>query len=640
MFLAEVRARQHIPYWVENSDGSYTCTALEWIVTRLFKNGVEQDGGDWSWDTATGEITWTGSGDPRSNYMQAEVEFQWSNTVGKVFTRTDLDSLPVSYEPRIKGAPTINLRIPPLFDGSDAQIGGGAITLENGDGFFDSIRELDWDAGYAHLKLGIDYPGAGGDMIEMAYADYYSQGVWAIRGWDTSYPDARLDVKDRKEKIGINIPLNRYSSDDYPSMDTDSQSSVVPLAYGVIQNAAPICINITTGTFQLADTTYHSIGSVDRVTVNSVDVAYSYDLDAGTITIPNWTNDATAAEEDSSLVSGEVLVWFSGYVDGDGVLIYNPADVIEDLLSTWGGSAADLDTAAFAAAASDWNLGTDDATGLSVPIHEISLYVDESTDLVDLCSDIAAWCNGVFYTDLDGQYVVSAWQPRPGDVAEARLTEDHILSEPIEEVDARDVRTVASATYRRDLAADSGRLFTHTGNKYKYRGGLPAHKTESDEVPFYNRPAARLWAVRIVGLRGRPTRIWDLPAVSPCAFELVPGDPVEIAQSVIASSGARLLPPAGIYEVLEVSRDLKGGTVGLVLSPWRGLEDRSGFWVEDGNDFPSWMDVTTSVGADQWDSGWSAAEKKWARENSGYWCDDDGFADPDDEDSYDVSVWV
>ena len=169
---------------------------------------------------------------------------------------------------------------------------------------------------------------------------------------------------------------------------------------------------------------------------------------------------------------------------------------------------------------------------------------------------------------------------------------------------------------------------------------MAAHKTESDEVPFTNRPAARLWAVRIVGLRGRPTRIWDIPKVSPCAFELVPGDPVEIAQSVIASTGARFLPPAGIYEVLEVSRDLKGGTVGLVLSHWRGLEDRSGFWVEAGNDFPSWLDVTTSVGADYWDSGWSAAEKKWARENSGYWCDDNGFPDPDDEDSYDVSVWV
>lgn len=43
--------------------------------------------------------------------------------------------------------------------------------------------------------------------------------------------------------------------------------------------------------------------------------------------------------------------------------------------------------------------------------------------------------------------------------------------------------------------------------------------------------------------------------------------------------------------------------------------------------------------ADLWDKNWTDAQKAYARQNFGYWCDEDGFADPNDPNSYLASTW-
>jgi hypothetical protein len=44
--------------------------------------------------------------------------------------------------------------------------------------------------------------------------------------------------------------------------------------------------------------------------------------------------------------------------------------------------------------------------------------------------------------------------------------------------------------------------------------------------------------------------------------------------------------------------------------------------------------------AEIWDKNWTAAQKAYARQNFGYWCDENGFADPTDPESYLASTWI
>jgi len=44
--------------------------------------------------------------------------------------------------------------------------------------------------------------------------------------------------------------------------------------------------------------------------------------------------------------------------------------------------------------------------------------------------------------------------------------------------------------------------------------------------------------------------------------------------------------------------------------------------------------------AEFWDAGWTDEQKAYAKQNFGYWCDEDGFADPADPESYLCSTWA
>lgn len=88
--------------------------------------------------------------------------------------------------------------------------------------------------------------------------------------------------------------------------------------------------------------------------------------------------------------------------------------------------------------------------------------------------------------------------------------------------------------------------------------------------------------------------------------------------------------------MLEIDKDFTTNIIRVVCDDLKGIGGNVGRWVKDNNTFPS------SLGGgsmDAWDSSWSAAQRAYASSHSGFWTDDDGFADPADASSYQISRW-
>ena len=91
-----------------------------------------------------------------------------------------------------------------------------------------------------------------------------------------------------------------------------------------------------------------------------------------------------------------------------------------------------------------------------------------------------------------------------------------------------------------------------------------------------------------------------------------------------------------MVEVLEIDKNFTSNVIRVVCDDLKGIGGAVGHWTADSPTFP------TSLGSgamSPWDSSWSAAQKSYAKSHAGYWCDDNGFADPADADSYLISRW-
>jgi hypothetical protein len=111
---------------------------------------------------------------------------------------------------------------------------------------------------------------------------------------------------------------------------------------------------------------------------------------------------------------------------------------------------------------------------------------------------------------------------------------------------------------------------------------------------------------------------------------LEPGDFVRLG---LNSSGID-----GVFDVLE--NNIHPGTMdgNLVLSDARGWRDNNGFWTEDTFNFPVELG---GAAVTAWDKTWTDEQKAYARENWGFWTDDDGYIDQTDPlQSFKKSRWT
>lgn len=575
--LLEITAGQELTYWVDNLDNTWTAVS-EYYVLNVFSDGAELDISEWDWEPATGEVTIIGV-DPSDHFIQA--------TVGLYFTNKPLPFstalYPVHrtrYDPRIISLPNVSRRISEKFGGV-IQIGGCDIQLANADGFFDQlIKELDFDAGTAVLKIStIDTP---------LYSEFTSIGTWCISGYTLDFELATLELKDLFEKIELKVPVEVYSYDTYPNLEEAAVGEAIPLAYGRIHNISPVLIDTTLGKYKVAG---HAIHSFDGITGGEFD---SQDTANGEFILANFDPEALPSLQ----------------VSFTGKALYNPADVLADLLADY-----TLDTASFTEAYEEWHLGT------NAHSFEVSLYIDEATELLEICSNVAEQAHGILYLTTDGEYALSAWYPKRSEDLPVFIDEDLIS---VKETGAtNEINTSITAAY-----VNSTQLYIEEANTAQYRRRLPVHYKEEKDFDLDLLRCVRSAASLRLMLNNGVERTWAVE-LSRRALFYNPGD------AIYFNTSRGLLN--GNFEILEISTSLDSPKVSLVLSNWHGLNDYAGYWAEDTPLFPSYLGGGS---CEVWSSAWTTEQKKWARENLGYWTDDNGFIDSDDPESYLGSVWI
>lgn len=711
VILAEVTARMFRNNWVldgtlTNTYKLYTpITDVNGKVHRLTVTGVIKDNATALTARASAAAV------EASNGWYHDGDYLWVRPVtGTIFAATYQPQLifyfadkekvlnSLYWEPRLLSAPAISQRIEPIF-GDVSQIGGGSISLSNNDGFLDSLKDLQWDAGSVTLKLGVDLPGGA-----MAWADYVTLATWLVESWSNDGDTFQFKLGESKSKVKAKIPFDVFTRDDYPSIEDDIVGQPIPIAYGANFGVSPVLISPGTKTFKVAG---HAIRSFDgvrlkktraevitRSTTTTVDWldydtdvkryyladetvkkvtfkgqdlteqndvddlvagewAYAenyvyafppsgYDWSAGTVTVeseisvPQLTTtdfatvDAANGEftlGDDWAVGIDVAVDFRGKVEG-GVYLENAIDIIEDLLTLAGET--NLNSSAFTEARSRLSIGTDEF-GREINTLRPSLYITELTEVLELIGEVNKLARSFLFSDETGQYSVGVFEPEPGEdlpqIDDTQIIEFDRLNE------VSDLITKVIARYEDRPVDGYAQTATEENTAYQHIRNQPNPVTETVDLLTAYESDAEYWAQAYLILKGTPLVKLEVKAAW-SQMLLAPGDQVHL---ISVDRGID-----EVMEVLEKRLNLGDKGVTLILGNLRGFEDSPGTWIDDADVLPTRFAQLSgySAGAPEWNSSWDDEISSWARQNFGYWTDDNGFADPADARSYNLSAWV
>lgn len=667
--LLEVVAGEWLKFWTLTGGQTHTYEATtSQRVVSVYENGsaltsrgtialVESNAGSYFWDQAAGKVYVhpTAGASPYTKTIQARVLFLFgteSRVIGGKF-----------YDGRIVSLPDLTARIEATF-GDLGQVGAGRVDLAAGDGFFDDLDELQWDAGEAILKLGIDEidralplgQGADGAVAENAgtvygdpaggveaelpgattvvrvyrpcdYADFEAVAGVRVVGWSHGSSVFSLELEEKKGVLKKKLPITSWSRTSYPLMEEDQVGEVIPIVYGTVYDVRPTCIDTTTRTFKVSN---HAIkefiavrvkkkATVDAETDTWVSVSFAWNFEPAaqfSLSADDWDGEA------------DVAVDFSGRMNADGSLMVNPSDVVKDLLNTWlYEPESTMDLASFTASRNRYHLGTD-SDGNPTTYLSLSLYLADAEYASDIIGDICAVVGASFHHDLDGKYRFVAWNPIPG---ESCLSFESSEVQRFEDItDATSICSYVKAGYQYRSQQDYAQQTSYERAQSQYlQGGHTPVVEDLEELPLSESADALYVVQRTARMKGERLRKYKA-RLCHRAWRLRPGEFVHVAfdEKNVDS----------VFEVLEVRRRLAGALwVDVVLGDLRGMGDTPGYWIADSPVFPSRLGGASCA---TWSSAWTDDQKAWARQNCGYWLDDNGFADSTDPDSFMAGAWI
>lgn len=381
VYAVEITALKTIKYWTPSvssgSPGFDTPFPFDGdaIVSNVNYNGVplvlvvdeatvNATPGTWFWDQTNIYIRLLLDQDPRIDQQTVTIELTYHfATHAKVFNN-------IFYQPLLLSTPILSLRVEQDFSGI-GQISTGTTILDNSGKFFDQLSDLDWDGGKTTVYFGADQPKVGPPPgIEMIFSDYVKIGTWLNDSWEKNNNQFILQNVEYKQRLTLNIPQRLYSLALYPNMMTNDIGRPIPLAYGQILGAAPVCIDVNNKIFKLAD---HPISGIQEVRVasnsNWVLAPYTSDLLNGQLTIASWDGQSN------------VSVDFRGKKNPNGSWMDNASDIVADILSFIGENK--LDQTSFNTSHKNLilGLGPDSSGNISQAVSSLSLpsigsYVD------------------------------------------------------------------------------------------------------------------------------------------------------------------------------------------------------------------------------------------------------------------------
>lgn len=628
ILLAEITAGEHLKFWTLNSGSTYYATANNQVadvkedgtslVSRASIALVDANPGSYFYDAAADRVyvKTSGSDSPYGYTLQAIVQFYFSNHP-KIFNSQ-------LYESMLSSTPGISLRVQRKFTGIP-QIGGGSIGLVNSDGFFDGLTDLQWDAGSVVVKLGVDVPG----RTEMAYADYETMGSWLIQSWSKTDRSFTLSVKEHKIETKKKIPYTFYDRDTYPGILSDDIGKPIQIGYGVIKDAEPVVIHIVNRQFKVAG---HAIISFDGVRVKN-ETTGVWD------TVAFATTDTTKAEftlGSADWAEGKkVAVDFTGKAKSGVVVMDNASDVIKDVLETYLlVPSGKIDSASFTAAYDVLDRGVDDNTTKRFSRGALGVYISKTETVESIINSIDIVIGSYIFSDSAGSFFYRIFEPKPGEgKVEFDTREIHRFREVTEN---KELISKINVLYNKRIVNDWSESVVIEMTEKQYLHNQPSPSSRDINAVVSDTDDARRLGQALINYEGNPERVYEISVKARLAMTLLPGDIVRVVYSRHDLDAT--------LEVLAINHNLLSDKSTLTLGDMHGLGDRSGFWVGTpaAAKLPTRFANLTGYGTGDldWNSAWDSEIKNWARQNVGYWVDDNGFAAPTDPDSYIPSSYV
>lgn len=560
------------------------------------------------------------------------------------------------YQPRIaeNGLPQLNMRVEKKF-GTVAQIGGGNLTLANNDGYFDALKDYQWDAGTTTILLGYDH-----DDFILPYSGY--QPLATLLNYGINFnndQDFILNLYELKTRIKKKVALNNYLTD-YPRIAEANYGSVKQIAYGKILGAAPVIIdtavsglalnsspackvadhpiisfdglriqsnnNWNTGVFGYKDTStgeFSPLGTVDPITQA---VTYWNGKDAVSV-------DFTGKPISSGLFTDANLFYVSGLVPSGSVpnwVMDNAADQVYDLLANVLGEKG-MDANSFIESHKRLDAGYNVFNGQRSTQARYSLYIDDSkkdTDAFNIIADMNGLVYSTLFIDSFGNYHYKVFQPLQA--SGLPTFGDESIDNFVEITGDSNYSIVSktAVTYAQRLSENWGEFIQQETPSNQWTHGNPSPVIDTVNLSTSFNSDANYWQQKDLNINGKQFRTYQMDIYNPSAFSLQVGDQVHIQHKFNTRTNTYFRDV--VLNLISSTLDISGPKITVVGTDMHGLRDTTGFWAGDNDKLPAQfagLQGYVSGDVSPWNPAWHDSIKTYCRQNYGYWKNDLGFVE-------------
>jgi hypothetical protein len=572
------------------------------LTEKTSVTDVHATAGSWYHDVDNGTlyVRTTGTVDPDTSLVVAYFKLYFASEDG-----VHLND--VYWEPYLVSIPNASQQVESIFFGTSV-FGNGDVALLNTHGFFDTLfGKWIWERGEVVCKIG-------GDNLN--YEEYQTvfTGIVDSKRW--SETEVVLSLISKHQKLERTLPKNVYTTTAYPNLEGAAEGRPIPIAYGIFTDDAPLVTCIDTAytggkrQFKICD---HAIVSIQQVQVDFGDGAGwqnishgDVSLSAATFTVLN--SDFLALGADGWVEgSTKVRVKFNGRdTTGGGTAQQVGANIVKDLLTDsnygLGLPTSDLDTTEFTDSA-----GISDMT--------LNVFIDEERSAIEWIDKIARSDHAFFFAKNDGKLVYRTWEPT-----------DLATTSTFDRTDFLD---------QIDVEFDPENFYTEVGVQYaeRYSTGefLQVVEAATDEQNLFGEKTKKQFETFVsnnsdaVILAGRILLFGKSPNPSLTFKTKLQGFTLNIGDKIaVTSARAPIAGGAGwegkVFEVTSITRDFGASVATVVCDYLKGVGDDIGIWSP--STAPAWASASETEKLDQ-----------------GFWTDVNGFADPNDQTSKNVSLW-
>lgn len=674
-------------------------TSVRWnrdtlLTQRASFASVNANQSSWYWDRDT-QLLWVRpptAQDIFANTVQAMVTFYLSTTIKTLNSRT--------YDPRLLSAPSLSRRIEAMF-GDVAQVGGGQVSLANVDGYFNARQRYQWNAGSVVLKLGADTPYEEMAFADYETVATWAVEDWGrdAESFTLKLVESKSKLKSKlpnetysrddfpnieDEQIGKYIPILygqlygirptlvnpgsrhfkicsheifelteariRKNFEEIKSR-TPAASSWYVHATATFRYYLPDeeakSVSYNSAAIVEADDLEDCIATANRWWAEEnfvyVHPAAGNDMATGTYvigttkTISAWDNINFATQDlangeftlgDEWSIGQEVSVDLKGRAVS-GAFLENSVDIVEDILTTVG--ATSLNAASFTAAAARLLIGERYVSQRPIYLRSVGVYIKEPKEVVEIVNEVLMQIGAFLYSNELGEFHIGVFLPEQGEGL-AAITDLEIVDFG-DDSRTNKMLTQVNESYAERIEDEYAQHQTASSTALRQVNDQAEPVVEDFETTFANDRHARYFAQSKLIHRGTPLKLISL-RVPWTQWLRNPGEQVLVRSTRHAVDE--------VLEVIEARCNVTQKQVDLILGNLRGFGDTPGFWVADADVLPTRFAALAGYGSGDltWNIDWDEEIKTWARQNVGYWTDANGFADPDDPDSFIPSVWV